>query len=209
MLSLLVGRVIARRNLIPMLRLCFSHMVSLIYLEQWKNSFLICIAYILHHNPATLLRGDDYRALRRLYNEATSDPDKETEWQQAWMERLEGWQRNKIYEGLDKVFLGFCSQTRIKAPSWYKHTTIETWAETIKGIAILRNCVAHGVRITPKELSEFSTKPYAMFFDFQEGEPLKIELRHLQSIEAFTDQFLTAINYSLLELAGVKPPATT
>lgn len=163
----------------------------------------------LHHNPDPLLQGDNYRDLRKLRRDATSDPTKETEWQRAWQERLEGWQRSKIYEGLDKAFLGFCNQAKIKAPSWYKHTTTETWAETIKGIAILRNCVAHGVRTVPKELSDFSTKPHAMFFDFQEGMPLKIELPHLQSIETFTDQLLSALDFSLLEVAGVNLPPST
>jgi hypothetical protein len=59
----------------------------------------------------------------------------------------------------------------------------------------------------PPELAEFSLQPANMGFDFREGEKLEINLRHLQGVECFLDQLLTALNLSLLERAGYSLPA--
>lgn len=56
----------------------------------------------LNYNPAPLLRGNDYRELRRLHKKWTDDPASTADWENRWAERLEAWQRKKIYDGLDK-----------------------------------------------------------------------------------------------------------
>jgi hypothetical protein len=161
----------------------------------------------LHQHPNSLIQGDDFQQLRRLRRAASQGAEHQTAWEAAWAERLANWQRKRLYDGLGKVFYSYTEVAGLKSPSIYKLTSVETWADTIKGIGELRNCFAHGATTVTKELSDFSQQPYSMLFDFIEGQPLKIELRHLQSVEFFLDQLLTAINLSLIERAGHKLPA--
>jgi len=161
----------------------------------------------LNQHPESIIKGADFRDLRRIRHEATENAGKLKEWEEAWAERLESWQRKRLYDGLSKVFLAYATASGIKPPSIYTLSTVETWAETIKGIGELRNCFTHGVDVVTPELAEFSKMPNSMYFDFKEGEPLQVELRHLQSVECFLDQLLTALNLSLIERAGLKLPA--
>lgn len=161
----------------------------------------------LSQHPDSIIKGTEFNDLRRLRREAPDSEEKAEKWKQALSERLDSWQRKRLYDGLSKVFLSYANVTGLKTPSIYKLNTIETWAETIKGIGELRNCFSHGMETVTKELAEFSAKPNSMLFDFKEGKPLKVELRHLQSVECFLDQLLTAINLSLVERAGYNLPA--
>ena len=46
-----------------------------------------------------------------------------------------------------------------------------------------------------------------MTFDFEEGKPLTIESYHLQGVDYFCEQLLTALNFSLIEMVhGPMPP---
>ena len=161
----------------------------------------------LSQHPDSILKGDDFRELRKLRAQAAGqDGDKEA-WKVAWDARLEQWQRKRIYDGLHKVFLAYINTSGLKTPSNYRLSTIETWSECIKGFAALRNCFTHGVSTVTSELADFSASPVNMGFDFKLGEKLDIKLRHLQFIECFIDQLLTALNISLLERAGYTLPA--
>lgn len=162
--------------------------------------------YLTQH-PDSIIRGLDFSDLRRIRREASDSAEKNQEWEEALGERLDSWQRKRLYDGLSKVFLSYTNVTNIKTPSIYNQSTVETWAETIKGIGELRNCFTHGVEVVTKDLANFSAKPNSMFFDFKEGDPLNVELRHLQSVECFLDQLLNAINLSLIERAGYELPA--
>lgn len=162
----------------------------------------------LAKHPDSLLqgKGDTFRQLRKLRREADHNEQYQAAWEAAWAKRLGDWQRKRIYDGLSKVFLSYTEVAGLKTPSIHKLATVETWADTIKGIGELRNCFAHGTTFVTKDLSDFSKQPHSMFFDFVEGEPLIIELKHLQSVECFLDQLLTALNLSLIERAGYKLP---
>jgi hypothetical protein len=161
----------------------------------------------LNQYPDSILKGADFRELRKLRAQAADqDGDKEV-WKVAWDARLEQWQRKRIYDGLHKVFLAYMNIAGLKTPSSYRLSTIESWSESIKGFAELRNCFTHGVSTVTSELAEFSASPMNMGFDFKLGEKLDIKLRHLQFIECFVDQLLTALNLSLLERAGYALPA--
>lgn len=161
----------------------------------------------LSQYPESLLRGEEFRHLRRLRRDASQSVEHQRVWEAAWGERLANWQIKRLYDGLNKVFLSYIEVAGLKTPSIHRLATVETWADTIKGVGELRNCFAHGVTTVSKELAEFSRKPHSMMFDFVEGKPLTIELRHLQSVECFLDQLLTALNLSLIERAGYKLPA--
>lgn len=160
-----------------------------------------------HHHPDDLIKGDEFKALRRLRREALADSAKLPAWESAWKERAEKWQRNRIYDGLGKVFKAFCATSGIKAPSAYKLSSVETWAGTIELVALLRNSLVHGATTVSEELEIACKKPYAMGFQFQKGQPLEIQLRHLQTVDFFGEQLLDALNLSLLELA--KGPVTS
>ena len=68
-------------------------------------------------------------------------------------------------------------------------------------IALLRHHIVHGMPTVTAELANLSNRPTSLTFDFTEGAPLKVALHHLQSVECFIDQLLSAVNLSLLEKA--------
>lgn len=155
----------------------------------------------LKSNPSSIMQGKDFQYLRRLHREFEKNQTVEIseKWEEAIEERLNAWQRKKLYEGLDKILLSYMNATSLKKPSIYTLSTPETWAETIKGIAELRNSFTHGAKTVSKELADFSKLPHSMLFDFKENEELQIELIHLQSVECFCNQLLSALNLSLVE----------
>lgn len=165
-------------------------------LEEWI--FDLYRAYLNEH-PDALIRGDDFRELRRLWRNATNDAPAKAAWEQAWSIRLADWQRRRIYDGLDKVFQAFFNDAGLKRPSTYQHSDVATWAESLRLVAVLRNSLTHGAEVVNAELAALCGKPHSLGFAFKEGDPLALELRHLQSIECFTDQLLTAVNLSLFE----------
>jgi hypothetical protein len=161
----------------------------------------------LNHHPEHLIKGDEFKELRRLKRGAAEDPTKRPEWEFAWKERLDAWQRKRLYDGLGKVFKAYCDLAGLKAPSWYRVSSVETWAESIDSIALIRNSLVHGATNVSKELADACTKPHSITFMFNEGEPLKIDLLHLQGVDLFCEQILTAVNFSLIELVyGPLPP---
>lgn len=150
-------------------------------------------------NPKQLMQGPDFAQLRKRYARKNDGETEEAEWKQAFGERLDNWQRKKLYEGLDKVFVAYCGHAGIQAPSVYRNTTVETWANTIKGFAVARNCIAHGESTVPEELGEFCKSPYSSTLDFVQGEALQVELHHLMGLECFLDQLLNALNLAFVE----------
>lgn len=153
----------------------------------------------LTHNPGDLLRGDDHKSLRKLKREAEADQSKRAEWNAAWAHRLDAWQRKRLYDGLGKVFRAFCATANLTAPSTYRVSTVDTWAESIETIALVRNALVHGATTVSEELADACKKPHAITFDFQKDALLAIRLYHLQGVDLFCEQLLTALNLSLVE----------
>ena len=120
--------------------------------------FDIFRVYIEAH-PEHLLKGDDFKELRRLRREAEQDETKKVEWESAWASRREQWQRNKLYDGLGKVFRSFCASAGVKAPSSHKNVSAEHWAETIDIIGLVRNCLTHNVVTVNPELATPARSP--------------------------------------------------
>jgi len=172
------------------------------YIELYAalEEFVFAIFRTYHeHHQDLLLRGDDFRELRKLKRETQTDPTRQTEWNAAWKARLDSWQRKKLYDSLHRVFTSFCETSGIKAPKSYSRTSVQTWAETIEGIALVRHLLVHGEEVVTQELEAFCMKPHSLSFGFQKGQPLRLELHHLWAIECFTDQLLNALNLSLVE----------
>lgn len=172
---------------------------GLIDLYACLEEFVFDFCHIFwKHNPEMLMQGGEFRELRRAFQNRDSDP---AAWQRAFEDRATAWKRKHLYDGLQRVFEAYCARAGVDTPSWYTRTSVQTWADCIGGISLLRNCIIHGVKKVPRELAEFSAKPDRMGFDFAAGEDLVVTLPHLMNIEAFCDTLLTAMNASLFELA--------
>lgn len=156
----------------------------------------------LKHHPSSLMRGDEFRELRRLYRDRDRDQAAQEAWSSAWQQRYALWRRNKGYDGLGRTFKSIFDMAGLKRPSLYNNTDVELWSEIIDGIGELRHLITHGADRVSGKLGEFSRKSHAMTFDFIESDQLTVSLHHLQSVECFSDQLLTAINLSLIELAN-------
>jgi hypothetical protein len=162
--------------------------------------FAMYRSYLLT-NPDPLIEGPDFVMLRKLRRNSSESAEAKDAWDKAFVERLDKWQRNKLYDGLDRVFLAFCQTAGLRTPAGYKHTTVETWSYSIGGISLMRNLLIHGENAVPKDLADFCKEPYSLGFTFDEGELLRLSLRELQLIETFCDSLLTALNISLMERA--------
>ena len=55
--------------------------------------------YIDHH-PHHLLAGPEFKELRILRKAAKRDPSLAEEWETRWKERVDAWQRKRVYDGL-------------------------------------------------------------------------------------------------------------
>jgi len=65
----------------------------------------------LSEKPDILIRGPAFAGLRKLQRESTSsEKRKKFGPKRPLTERLDEWQRKKLYDGLDKVFLAFCQK---------------------------------------------------------------------------------------------------
>jgi hypothetical protein len=166
---------------------CLEEFVFDFYRIYWK------------YNPDNLIKGPEFRHLRKLRKESGDSEESKLKWEEAFEARLDAWQRNKLYDNLGKVFLSYCKEVGLEKPKSYTLSTPETWGESIKGISIVRNSIVHGAKKVSKELGDFCKKPYSLGFGFEEGKELKIGTARLQMVEVFTDQLLTSINLSLVE----------
>lgn len=186
----------AHRKTVPMLS---AFGIIDLYANLEEVIFVLYRIYLNYH-PEKILEGGEFKDLRRLRRQAESDASQRSVWENAWQDRLDSWHRKKLYDGLGRVFKSLCNSAGIKEPSTYEHTTVETWAESIEIVALVRNALIHGVTTVSKDLSIACSKPHSATFDFKEGEPLVIHLRHLQGVDLFCEQLLSAINLSLVEL---------
>lgn len=153
----------------------------------------------LEDHPATVLKDPKYEPLRQLCRAARANPSQCDVWKRALAERLDHWQREKIYRGIEKNFRGYCFLTRLRTPARYTRTDLNSWSETLGIVAKSRNVLVHGVTTVPKELADLCKKPHSLSFGFEEGQPLVVTLLHLQAVECFSDQLFTGINLALCE----------
>ena len=165
-------------------------------LEEWLFAMY---RLFLNQHPDGLLKGDDFRPLRQLRRKAQADASLQPSWNEEWEKRLDGWQRRRLYDGSENVLLAFFAESGLKTPARYTQTTVQTWSESLRLLAVLRNLLIHGEKQVNAELAALCGKPHSLGFAFKEGEPLALEVLHLQAVESFTDQLLTAVNLSLVE----------
>lgn len=185
---------VADAHLKPISMLCSYGVIDLYScMEEFVFDFY---ETFLWHNPDSLMRGPDYRELRRLYREKEESPDA---WESVFSDRLDSWRRKRLYDGLGKIFRAYCENGKLEKPSIYNQTDLETWAKCIEAFSQLRNCLIHGAEAVPDDLAEFSNSRHSMGFDFKKGEKIEVGLKHLMNLECFCDSLLTGINISLFE----------
>lgn len=151
----------------------------------------------LKWNPRVFVQGKDNKAFRKIYNDREANP---TAWETAISERLIKWQRKKLYDGLDRVFLAYFAEAKLEKPSVYTKSSPETWAEAIKAIGVLRNSLIHGERLVTQELFDISQKVTILGPKIKLGDEIRLGTVNLMNIEMFLDQLLNAMNLSMLEL---------
>jgi hypothetical protein len=166
----------------------------------WEEITLAMYRIFLIHHPQLLMSGD-YKPMRRIYYDRHKDEAASVAWAAAWENRLDGWTRGKTHEGLAKLLRAYIEHAKLKRPTWYRRTTMADWISTLEGFAEMRNLITHGVSTVSQKLALRFNKPTAMSIAFTEGEPLRINRRHLQLTECFFDQLLSALNLSLIERA--------
>ena len=148
------------------------------------------------YNPEEMIKGRENRNLRILYRDKEDNTER---WENAWNERLDNWQRKKIYEGIGKIFTSYFSTCRLKTPKENDEFTLDNISKTLKGISVLRNCLVHGTSIVTKELEVVSNLDKINEFSFKEGDKIELTLEHLKSIEQFTNAFIAYLNIVLME----------
>lgn len=183
---------------IPMLSAwAFCNMYSC--LEEFI--FKIFRAY-LEAYPLIICKGKEFQELRKAYHNKNQNDEMHKTWRQMWSKRLETWHRNKLYDGIEKVFNYFISETNLKIPEGYKEEyNYSDIAKTLGGIALIRNCFIHGVTTVPQELEEFCSDFRRVFFNFKAGEKFQITVHELATFEYFMDTFTQTLNTSFFELA--------
>lgn len=155
----------------------------------------------LRHNPEPLMRGAEFRDLRRSWHRRGDNPEAAEAWQTAWAARFDLWRRKRAYDGLQNVLVAFYQHAGLQRPSFYRLADVADWARTLEMIAELRHLIVHGAAVVSDRLAALCNTQNSLTFDFEAGQPLDVRLHHLQSVECFCDQLLTAINLSLVERA--------
>lgn len=161
-----------------------------------------CFEIFLRHDPSKFTSGRENKEFRRAYNRRN---EVGSSWPEVWKERYDSWRRSRAYDPLHRVLSDYWREAKLQTPSYYKHTNVDNWAETLKMFSELRNLIVHGAAIVSDELEACCQILARMTFSFKAGEPLVVDIHHLQSIECFIDQYLNALNVALLEL-GIGHP---
>ncbi|PZQ12328.1 MAG: hypothetical protein DI565_15970 [Ancylobacter novellus] len=156
---------------------------------------------VLTHHPDLLMHGPAFRDLRAMRDRRGDSAEAEEQWRAAWTERLAKWRHDKAFLGLHRNLLTLFEHARLQRPSQYQHTDVADWARTLEMIGELRHHVTHGMATVSEKLARLSNMPTSLTFDFVAGATLEVSLHHLQSVELFCEQLLTAINLSLMERA--------
>jgi hypothetical protein len=164
----------------------------------WEEIQFEMYRIFLNSHPQLLVK-DEYKILRPIYYARRKDLNSEEAWQTAWKERLDGWQRRRLYGGLGKIFVAYMQHTKLKRPSFYHRATVDDWALVIDAFVELRNLITHGAGIVSDKLASLTGQRASAGFDFTAGEQLHVTSRHMQLVECFFNQLLTALNTSLIE----------
>jgi hypothetical protein len=169
-----------------------------LYANLEEFVFALYRIYLSAH-PKVLMQGEHYRDLRKLHKVSVRSPEDKAAWATAWSRRLESWQRKRLYDGLGPVLISYMREANLQKPKAFTKSDPSSWAETIRIIAILRNALVHGAKTVPDELAQAASAPNNAGLRFDKETPLLVGTGHLQAIQLFTDQLLSALNLSMIE----------
>jgi len=157
----------------------------------------------LEHNPLSICKGDEFINLRKAYKARSQSEGQLETWNVLWKQRLDAWHRKKLYDNIEKVFNNFIQQTGLLIPVAYEgEYDYSTYAKTLGGIAMIRNCFIHGATEVPESLADFCDSNAAMFFMYEKGAKFVITSHELATFEYFTDVFTQTLNLSFFELVA-------
>lgn len=156
----------------------------------------------LDAHPLEILKGPDFREQRRLYRERNDSAEKFQAWSAAWADRMTGWRRKRIYDGLHRVFQSFWERSGLERSSAYTGSDITDWCRTIETISELRNLLVHGENLVSTRLGDLvAAQPY-LGMSFVANEVLEVSLMDIMIVERFFTDIIIMINESLMELAA-------
>ncbi len=75
----------------------------------------------LNYHPLNILKGNEFRHGRALYKNRGKSTEDENAWQNFWGNRLDSWHKKKLYDGIEKIFNNFTTQSNIKIPKAYEN----------------------------------------------------------------------------------------
>jgi hypothetical protein len=156
----------------------------------------------LDAHPLEILEGPDFREQRRLYRERADGPAQEAAWATAWTERMNGWRRKRIYDGLHRVFRAFWERSGLERSSAYSETDIDDWCRTIEIISELRNLLVHGENLVSQRLADLVAAQPHFGMTFVAGDVLEVSLVDIMIVERFFTDMIVLINESFMELAA-------
>lgn len=151
----------------------------------------------IRYNPEHLLRGKEYRDLRRIFRARKDSDENEELWEIKFSKRIEQWKRKRLYDGISKVLTHYIKITKIydsDPARWDVHPVC------INGISSLRNALIHGEEAASKELADIFAHNSLRGLKLEEGDTLMFNTEYLQNIELYLNRFITDLNHGLMSL---------
>jgi len=148
-------------------------------------------------NPEDLIKGNEFKEIRRLYRAKDSSQEAKEAWDIAIKNRIDKWKYKKIYDGLESVLLSYVTKTNIYETNrviWDKNVS------AFKALKKLRNLLMHGNVTADKEYDDLTSPDYLRGIRFKECENLSVTTEHLQSVELYIHMFLTNLNMGIFEV---------
>lgn len=152
-------------------------------------------------NPLVILKGDQFKPVRAAFRAKDAGEAEAAAFQALWEERITAWRRKRTFEGLHNVFGKFWEMAGLARPSHYTLSDVGDWQRVMETIGEVRHLVTHGEDKVSKRLADLCAAQPHLGMTFKKGEPLDVKLMDLWVVEHFIDQFLNALNVSLLEKA--------
>lgn len=162
------------------------------------ETFIMSLFEVYHlANPEDLIKGEEYKEIRRLYRAKDSSQEAKETWEIAIKNRIDRWKYKKIYDGLESVLLSYVTKTNIYETNrvvWDKNVS------AFKALKKLRNLLMHGNVTADKEYDDLTSPDYLRGIRFKEGDKLRVTTEHLQSVELYIHMFLTNLNMGIFEV---------
>jgi hypothetical protein len=182
-------------------KMALSHLTTWGFVEYYgKLEELVFTLFrcLLNDHPLEIIDKKRERALLDLYNARLKDPQSEEAWRTAWKDRLESWQRKKLYGGLAGLLLDFIRRAKLKAPP-QAELEVESWGRTLKLLSEVRNSLVHGALTASPRLAQLVDEAGRANagLTFKPGDQLQMSVEDLWKIELFGTQLTGALQIAI------------